>query len=73
MQQGAGILNIKRLLLIKEKQISQFKEFSAFLCIARWENLDSLKSFFHMSLSYLGPASCDFIFQSLSSFSSLPP
>ena len=31
--QGAGSLNIKRLLLIKENQISQIKEFSAFLCM----------------------------------------
>ena len=29
----AGSLNIKRLLLIKENQISQVKQFSAFLCV----------------------------------------
>ena len=35
MHQRASILNIKRLLLIKEDQIAQVKEFSAFLC---WED-----------------------------------
>ena len=32
-----------RLLLIKENQISQVKEFSAFLCMGRFKSLDSLK------------------------------
>ena len=41
-----GSLNIKRLLLIKEHQISQIKEFSTFLCMGKWKSLDSLKSFF---------------------------
>ena len=36
--------NIKRLLLIKEKQVSQVKKFSTFLWICR--SLGSLKSFF---------------------------
>ena len=37
-------LNIKRLLLIKESQISQVKEFSNFLCMRRCRSLGSLKS-----------------------------
>ena len=36
---------IKRLLLTKENQTSQVKEFSAFLCMGRCKSLDSLKSF----------------------------
>ena len=35
----------KRLLLIKENQTSQVKEFSAFLCVGRCKSLGSLKSF----------------------------
>ena len=38
LQQRAGSLNIKRLLLIKENQICQVKEFSAFLCMGRCKN-----------------------------------
>ena len=38
-------LSIKRLLLIKENQISQVKQFSAFLYMGRCKNLGSLKSF----------------------------
>ena len=45
LHQRAGSLNIKRLLLIKENQISQVKEFSAFLCLGRCKILDSLESF----------------------------
>ena len=30
----------------KENQISHFSEFNIFLCMGRWENLDSLKSSF---------------------------
>ena len=45
LQQGAGSLNIKRLLLAKENQISQIKELSAFLFMGRYESLGSLKSF----------------------------
>ena len=45
LQQGAGSRNIKRLLLIKENQISGVKEFSAFLCTGRCKSLGSLKSF----------------------------
>ena len=45
LQQEAGSLNIKRLLLIKENQISRVKEFSTFLCMGRCKLLGSLKSF----------------------------
>ena len=55
LQQKASSLNIKRLCLIKENQISQVKEFSGFLCMGRCKSLGSLKSFFDMHLSYLGP------------------
>ena len=41
----AGSQNVKRLSLIKENQISQIKEFSAFLCMERCKSLGSLKSF----------------------------
>ena len=45
LQQRAGSLNI-RLLSIKENQISQVEEFSAFLCVmGRCKNLGSVKSF----------------------------
>ena len=44
LQQKPGIRNIKRLLLIKENQTSQVKEFSAFLCMGRCQSLGSLKS-----------------------------
>ena len=55
LEQGAGGLNIKRLLLIKENQISQGKEFSTFLCGGRCESLGSLNSFL---LGSPGPGSC---------------
>jgi len=42
---AAGSLIIKRLLVIKENQISQVKEFSTFLCMGRCKTLVSLKSF----------------------------
>ena len=45
LQQMAGSLNIKILLFAKENQISQLKNFSAFLYIGRWKSLGSLKSF----------------------------
>ena len=45
LQQRAGSLNIKRLLLLKENQISQVKEFSAFLCMGKCKSLGSVKSF----------------------------
>ena len=45
LQQRAGSLNIKRLLLIKENQVAQVKKFSTFLCMGRCKCLGSLKSF----------------------------
>ena len=54
LQQRAGSFNIKRLLLIKENQISQVKGFSAFLCMGICKSLWSLKYSFQMHLSYLG-------------------
>ena len=45
LQQGEGSLNIKRLLLIMENQISQVKEFSALLCMGRLKSLGLLKLF----------------------------
>ena len=45
LQQRAGGLNIKRLLLIQENRICQLKEFRAFLYIRRCKSLGSLKSF----------------------------
>ena len=44
LQQRAGTVNIERLLLIKENQISQVKEFSAFLCMGRRKSLGPLRS-----------------------------
>ena len=40
-----GSQTIKRLLLIKENQPSQFQEFSTFLCMGRCKSLGSLTSF----------------------------
>ena len=42
LQQRASSLNIKWLLLVKENQISQVKEFRAFLCMGRCESLGEL-------------------------------
>ena len=50
---------LEKLLLIKENQISQVREFSAFYV---WENTRvwaHLSHFFDVHLSSLGPASCD--------------
>ena len=44
-QQGAGALNIRRLALMKENQISPVKEFNTFLCMGRHKSLGSLNSF----------------------------
>ena len=44
LRQRADSLNIKRLLIMKENQISQVKEFGAFLCMGRCKSLGSLKS-----------------------------
>ena len=54
LQGRAGDLNIKRLLLIKENQISQV------LCLGRWKHLGSLRLFLWQHLSSLGPVSCVF-------------
>ena len=55
-QGSAGSLNVKRLLLIKENQITQAKKFSIFLCMARvcahWNHS------FDIHLSHLGPVFC---------------
>ena len=45
LQQRPGSSNFKRLLLIKENQTSQVKEFSTFLCMGICKSLGSLKSF----------------------------
>ena len=58
LQRRAGSLNVGILLLVKENQTSQVKEFSAFLCLGRGKSLGSLKPFPLMPLSHLGPASC---------------
>ena len=42
LQQRAGSLHVKRLLLIKGNQISQVKEFSAFPCMGRCKSLEPL-------------------------------
>ena len=52
-QQGIGSLKMKILLLIKEKQISQVKKFSHFLCMEKYKSLGLLKSF----LSYVSQLS----------------
>ena len=44
LQQRAGSLNIKRLLLIKGNQTSQVKDFGASLRVGRGQGLGSLKS-----------------------------
>ena len=49
--------NIKRLLLIKGKQIPQGHEFSAFLCVGDARVWSSWKHFFDMHLNYLRPVS----------------
>ena len=43
LQQRADSMNINRLLLMKENQISQVKEFSTFLCRGRCKSLGLLK------------------------------
>ena len=62
LQPMASSLNIKLLSLIKENQISQVKEFSAFLYMRRYKSLGSGNHSFAMHLSYLGPVSCVFLF-----------
>ena len=60
LQHGACSLNIKRLLLIKENQISQFKKFSAFLYMGRCKSLDLLKSFLSRASQPSGASSLQF-------------
>ena len=60
LQKGAGSLNIKIVLLIKEKQISQVKELRAFLCLGGWKVWAYWNLSVHMHLNYLGPESCIF-------------
>ena len=50
----------KVFLWIKENQISQVKEFSAFLCLGRCKNLGPLKSFISYASQLLGPVPCAF-------------
>ena len=57
LQQRVGNLNTKRLLLIKENQISQVKEFGTCLYMGRCKSLGSLKSF----LSYASQLSGAYI------------
>ena len=62
LQQTAINLNIKRLLLIKESQISQVKEFSNFLCTRRCKSLGSRKSLLSHAPQQSGASTlCDHI------------
>ena len=45
---------------MKENQVSQVNEFSAFACMGWCRSLGSLKYSFDVHLSYLGPVSCAF-------------
>ena len=56
---------IKRLLLTKENQTSQVKEFSAFLCMGRCKSLDSLKSFLWYAPQLSGASILCFLILSL--------
>ena len=42
---GQVVQDVKKLLLIKESQVSQVKEVSTFLCMGRRKSLGSLKPF----------------------------
>ena len=44
LPQGSGNMNIKRLLLVKENQISCLKKFSALTCMERCKHSGLLKS-----------------------------
>ena len=57
--------NIKGLLLIKENQTSQVKEFSAFLCMGRCKIWAHWNHSFDMYLSYLGASLLCFLILSL--------
>ena len=53
-----GVVKIViRLLLVKENQMSQVKQFSAFLCMGRCKSLGPLNSFFYIHLTNLGSIS----------------
>ena len=66
LQQTAVNLNIKRLLLIKESQISQVKEFSNFLCTRICKSLGLLKSLLSHSPPQCGASTlCVHILNSL--------
>ena len=60
LRERAGSQNIKRLLLIKENQMSRVKEFSTFLCMGRRKSLGSLKSLLLYASQDLGPVSAFF-------------
>ena len=51
------LLNVKRLLLMKENQIAWVKELSAFPGVGRCKSLGSLKWSSHVPVSSLGPVS----------------
>ena len=60
LQQRTGSLDIKRLGLIKENQVSQVEEVSVFLCVGRRQS-GLTKATPSMSASQQsGPVSCDF-------------
>ena len=54
LHQRAGNLNIKRLLLVKENQISQVMEFSTFLSMERCKSLGLWKLLFHVHIPIWG-------------------
>ena len=45
LKQRANSLNVKKILLIKENQMSQAKDFSIILCMGKCKSLGSLKPF----------------------------
>ena len=65
LQQGTVSLNNKRLLLIKESQISQIKEFSVLLYMERANIWAPWIHSFHMNLSYVVPNPASWLFTSL--------
>ena len=67
LQQRSGTLNIERLLLIKDNQISQVKEFSVYYSVYEKIEQSRLTEIIHLicSPAILGPVS--YLFHSLSS------
>ena len=65
LQQGTVSLNNKRLLLIKENQISQIKEFSVLLYMERANIWAPWIHSFHLNLSYVVPNPASWLFTSL--------